>query len=493
MHILCVLAGIMIPSSSSAFRVGGNRLQLLLMPETGTLTRVSSRNNGNILSIRGGSILKGNEIYVKKVLRPRPKFLNVFVILRYLSSVSVVYSFWLCIKSTGEPYRQAMKELGFHPTSLSSSFTSLDEIFARQIAMSRGDIIPSPFLPGWQPLTLSVISAFLFLATVLLPKWFIELDVLSRFSTVRSFPFISSNDIRSKIHEELSSVFCNSSVLISLPENERIQSNQHVSIKKLCRIEERCTSINEGSVNKSLYLNPYDHYVDLNQRRMYIDLETGSCLDGGPICFSDIDNSFQVQELVSNQFITGLCTQEKLQAARDRYEAYSHVAIEQYRLWDSLIDRISSPLAVMKFVAHFTTLLEEPFWRFMFETMQTCYSHIRAARYSISSSLDLVKEVQNGELSRASIRVCALRSRHIYKSKSQTIKKAQKKYKWTKLSASQLLPGDVFHFLNSTENESSNDSDSHFIIPVDALLLEGSCICSEAALTGESGTFFLSA
>ena len=470
--------------SSLAFEDNPHRLEKF------TLKADLFRKHKYVLSLRGGydsNSSRENEIYVKKVLHPRPTFLNLFVALRYASSISLLHSIWLCMKSIGEPYHQTMIELGFHPIqtlSSSTTFSSLDKIFAKQIAINRGDIIPSPYLPGWQALTLSFVSFFFFFASILIPKWFVDLDVLSRFATVESFPSPVRHKTQSNAQEERKSIPSDASVLVHLPESERLHSDHYLSVQRLFCVDENVIPNGKREVSELLYLHPYKHFINLNQRRIYVDIDTGSCFDGGPIGFSDVEKSVTVKELVSAKFTSGLCTKTKLQIAQERYEKYSIIEIEQYKLWESIIDRISSPLSVMKFIAQFAMLLEEPFWRCAMEFGQTCFTHFRAAKYSISSSSDLTKEVENGEASRRRMKVRALRiDDKTYFNKHKT---RSNKCKWKELSASKLLPGDVFYFPDIYDNTSTSTADNGMVVPVDALLLEGNCICSEAALTGES-------
>lgn len=53
--------------------------------------------------------------------------------------------------------------------------------------------------------------------------------------------------------------------------------------------------------------------------------------------------------------------------------------------------------------------------------------------------------------------------------------------KWERLLGDLLLPGDVISI-----SRPAGAADGEGVVPADCLLLQGSCICEEAVLTGEA-------
>ena len=109
--------------------------------------------------LRGGSIHdkalpkftdEEDEICVRKIFRPRPKILNIFIIMRYCSCLIFLYFVTRCVASAGNPFNKSMMDLGFKPIQSHAddgrkaiSFSSLDLILAKQVALNSGEMIPS--------------------------------------------------------------------------------------------------------------------------------------------------------------------------------------------------------------------------------------------------------------------------------------------------------------------------------------------------------------
>lgn len=100
--------------------------------------------------------------------------------------------------------------------------------------------------------------------------------------------------------------------------------------------------------------------------------------------------------------------------------------------------------------------------------LNTLGQHYMNSRKSIVSAKELSKEIQGNVQDSSEQMFWTFRPG---KSKNGTMSKKD----WIKVSASKLLPGDIF-FLPSKD----------IMMPVDALLLEGVCLSQEAAITGES-------
>jgi len=99
------------------------------------------------------------------------------------------------------------------------------------------------------------------------------------------------------------------------------------------------------------------------------------------------------------------------------------------------------------------------------------------ARGAVGAARALMEEV-NGEDGGASEVVWACRPDAVGK---------RLRPRWEEVPVDELLPGDVFKFAEGEANGDGASSDTRRIaVPFDAVLIEGSIVVDEAALTGES-------
>ena len=61
---------------------------------------------------------------------------------------------------------------------------------------------------------------------------------------------------------------------------------------------------------------------------------------------------------------------------------------------------------------------------------------------------------------------------------------------WSSVPGEMLLPGDIFSVKRPSATQGKNEDDA--VVPADALLIGGSCICDEAVLTGALSCSFVS-
>ena len=324
-------------------------------------------------------------------------------------------------------------------------------------------------MPEFKDLGSVLACTFFFCSTLLLPKWFPELDAAARFSTVTSFEFNLEND------GEGSSIDPNSAhmALIYLPKDERVTSNLPFAVKEVNHCD-AFESLNSDDKH-DLFCHPYATFVEINERRIYFNETDGRCKDGGPIEFSGEKQASVSINYLLQKGKQGLSVDKDLIASQNRYGQYTEIKMTHSTLFDCFIERLSSPLSVMKLVANLTILLEEPLWRFLFETGQNLFNHLKAAKVSIEASKNLIEEVESNEKNYANLKVKMMRSSN----KKRSCVSKKHKIVWRNGRMHEIVPGDVFFF-------ESSELHAGMVMPVDALLLSGTCVCNEASLTGES-------
>jgi len=150
--------------------------------------------------------------------------------------------------------------------------------------------------------------------------------------------------------------------------------------------------------------------------------------------------------------------------SEERYKPYNQPKLATPTIMEAFSARISSPLVVVQLLGRFLTCLEEgP--RALIQGIATLGQHYINARQAIFSARYMAREVQANVKDTSSIEVMVLRS--------------GKNKGWTAKRAHDLVPGDIF-----TIDE--EDIKEDFIMPVDALILDGQSLVNEAVLTGES-------
>ena len=216
----------------------------------------------------------------------------------------------------------------------------------------------------------------------------------------------------------------------------------------------------QQSMMDSTYSYPTPYYFDLHHRRLYCDLVTGGTIDGGP----RLHQSTSLRDLVR---FKGLATKKLLTQSQGRYAAYSSLVLPTPTLRETFCERLASPLVVLQLLGKLLQVLEESIGASLISIAQTLGEHYWNARQSIVSAKELADEVQGNVQDSASLRIWVYRP-------SMTESKACHDG-WVELPAVELLPGDVFVWNRANE-----------VMPVDALILDGTCVTNEAVLTGET-------
>jgi len=366
-------------------------------------------------------------------------------LIQWAAIVAIFVSFLACLKSAGCPYAAAVYTT-VHGTSgnkpANTPLSPIDELLARRLAAASGDILPPPHLPNAPPLVGVLLSLALFIVATLFPKWFLSINVWMNHSPVD----ISSGNTTTKLRERTEE----GSVLsyVKVPRDERhLDGKSHL----LCELRKSASASQK-----------FPFYFDMHHKRFYYNpnVKQQQVVDGGPMLHSAVP----IRELAKAK---GLTTKASLMDAQEQFSAYNTLTLPAPTMAAAFLSRISSPLCVLQLVGKLLSALEEDLKSSAMSLATTLLHHYWNARRSIVSATELSKEVGDTVQNASRETVWALRASNKFKTKSSVV--------WKKLSAVELLPGDVF-VLNATAS----------IMPVDALLLEGSCVTNEAVLTGES-------
>jgi cation-transporting ATPase 13A1 len=434
---------------------------------------------------------------IKAILIPRK--ISIQQVIRLISAFLFTSSLLEALRTSGMPYTQAVKStLEAHGMKISEGegngliekISPLDEYFARKICQGENNLLPPKYFPASIPLAGLVLSMFVYVGLLILfPKWIIKFNVWMNFIRVDTDPDFYAHP-QQKEFDDITSIlqgraesgddkyyqsqFINRdtnpvganplsnstglAVLVQLSKQEREISSdgKSVEIRWLYRSEGRD--------------HPEPYFIEVGQRRVYIKLNLNSdrksvieCRNGGPTFYHDEDVSALIERGAS-----GLSNREAFDYACERYGAYNDLSLPIPTVEEAFISRLSSPLAVLQIVGRILTALEESLVPALMNILMTLGQHYMNAKRSIISAKELSSEIQGNVEGDLEIKFWTLRPK---------VSKKKKKWKstWIEIPSSQLLPGDVFYLPSSDT-----------MIPVDALLLEGSCIAQEAVVTGES-------
>jgi cation-transporting ATPase 13A1 len=310
-------------------------------------------------------------------------------------------------------------------------------MLAHKMAQANGDILPPPHLPTTMPLIGILTSLALWVAATLLPTWFTSLQVYMNHHMIDS-KSVSQEFLMELIRRNSNAV----SVFVKVPREQRhLERNakSHVTcpLHAIPKMDRKAA--------RHHHAHPHPFYFELSHRRIYYS--TDGITEGGPVLHSDVS----VRDLLR---MKGLKRRSELRLAQERFGPYNIMSLPSPTITMAFISRISSPLSVLQLMGHLLTALEEDFKSTLIGLGTTLSHHYWNARTSIVSAKQLAKEVQQSVVDVSEVWVF--------------------REDWEKISAVDVLPGDVF-VLNAPT-----------VMIADALLLEGSCVANEAFLTGES-------
>ena len=276
-------------------------------------------------------------------------------------------------------------------------------------------------------------------------------------------------------------------------------------------------------------------YIELNKRRIYVDINisekkqehfgdetyykiTTKCRDGSPT-FYKTETIEQLHSRLYNGIIHSSLSNSKskhkfskpskhslqlLERYQNQFEKYNKLSLPIPTIWQAFVARISSPLSIMQFLGKLLSILEDDSLApSILNILSTLGRYYWGAKKSIVSATELAKEIQgNVEDDAREDMYWTLRPVILQKKKeSKREKKASGfvsndmkvdivKNQWTLLPSSKILPGDVFCYppnsINKSQKQKISTLKTGTLMPVDALLLEGSCVALESVITGES-------
>lgn len=444
------------------------------------------------------------KLHVQAILIPRQT--SILKPLRVLSFLLINISLNYCTQTVGKPMEDSVRRILNMPNPTEGSSTIASKVNQLHIYMAKKllsstssstsvEMLPPPHLPSPLPLLGLFLSIILYLVgTILAPKWSVHIDAFLNYERID----LNDKDTIVDANKTLSSWFDQQKeddadpyyqtakkplvpgVLINDIHDESSKASAKGIICPLFLSPENKNESKETAFNSfEHYLDhPRRYYFEFSRKRYYYDpifhteadSSTPALIWGGPNL-----NELSVDELLSEKYVCGLNTESKLSRAIERYGSYSHISIPIPTLSAAVMSRFTSPLVALQIVGRLLSVLEdETIGKSVTNLMRLAFQHVSDAKHSIKAALTLASEVkENEDLCDIdnSITIWAVRC-------TATTKKT-----WVKVKPSDLFPGDVF--ILSTESGSSYFAPA-MIIPVDSLLLEGSCVTEEAALTGES-------
>ena len=425
-------------------------------------------------------------IIVQSILIPRQtSFLKP---LRFLSMLLLNISFNSCLQTSGKPLEDTVRRILNMPSPdttdiFASKVTPIHIYVAKKINTS--EILP----PGHLPSPLSLLGLFLSMilyigGTVLLPRWSVGVDVLLNYSQIDVQRDEAGSTLQNwfEENEEIDPYFTSASkkytpsVLVYDKETQK---------SKICSLM-RSPGYNddESEENNSHLQHPKRYYFELDKTRYYYDpLQPQDVVNGGPTL-----HKVPLTALLSNTYTNGLQSNAQLTYAYERYGPYSDISIPVPTLRDAFIQRITSPLVSLQLIGRLLSLIEEESLGRAFANLARLgFQHFNDARRGIASAKTLAEEVQ--ELDKTTdddeneSRFWTIRPVKATTEENE-LEDAEASSEWVQVSPKDLLPGDVF-VVAPIANAALHGSHS-LSFPVDALVLDGTCVTEEAALTGET-------
>eukprot|EP00984_Skeletonema_dohrnii_P012517 scaffold5093_cov108-Skeletonema_dohrnii-CCMP3373.AAC.2 len=444
---------------------------------------------------KSSSAITKPNIQVHAILLPRQT--SFLVPLRFLSFLLINVSLNACMQTSGKPLEDAVRKLLHMPVGAddpdSASFTSkvtpLHIYVAKKIATS-SLTLPPGHLPSPLPLLGLFLSIVLYVGgTVLTPLWYVNVHVLLNYERLQIndeheiSATINSNLLENWFYQndqgEMDPYYSSSkkhlvpAVLVYEEDASDKATNKPV-VCKLC--QSPGYDADEDSDETPYLLHPRRYYFELDRKRYYYDpsLQNEPLVSGGPTLHEASTSS-----LLSDKFTYGLRTKSQVERAEERFGSYSRITIPVPTLQSAFVQRMTSPLIALQMVGRILSLIEEDSIGRAFANMaRLIFQHFVDSKRSVAAAITLAEEAKLG------IDAIDGESSHQF----WAVRPNGEGSDWVLLSSSdELLPADIF-FIETNENGGKKNSNTKpsIVIPVDAMLLDGSCVTEEAALTGET-------
>lgn len=402
------------------------------------------------------------------------------------------------MQTSGKPLEDAVRKLLSMPNgsgneTRGSKVTPLHIYVAKKIAAGQTSLtLPPGHLPSPLPLLGLFLSIVLYVGgTMLTPLWnvnvlvFLNYERYSETSAIYAGRLLENWYYQNKEYEvdPYSSSNKHLAPAVLVYEDDTAETRTKASHKasnapivcKLFQSPEYGIDRDDQTDSREKHLNhPRRYYFELNQKRYYYDPSSLEPLfSGGPTLHKETLSS-----LLSNTFAQGLRSESQVERAKERYGSYSRITIPVPTLRSAFVQRMTSPLIALQMVGRILSLIEEEsIGRAFANIVRLVFQHFIDSKRSVTAAMTLAEEARLGTDADSE---CAY--------KFWAIRPKGAGSEWTMFSSSdELLPADVFFIeVNESYREKNSKPNSPIVIPVDALLLDGSCVTEEAALTGET-------
>jgi len=446
-------------------------------------------DNKSLLNTRSGDYTDQDinkhyspSLSVQAVLIPRDtSFLKP---LRFLSLLLLNISFNSCLQTKGKPFEDSIRKiLGMQTPSdendFASKVTPLHTYVARKIrSSSKTEMIPPSHLPAPLPLLALLLSIiFCIGGTILLPRWSVGVDVLLNYKQIDvqkdKQHILDASYALQQWFEDIDNSYYATSKPKKKPSVLVLDKETQKSI--ICPL--LCSpGYNDDRTEDDKHLqHPSRYYFELNNSRYYYDSTQSQCIvSGGPTLHN------APLSLLQDTACLGLQSNAQLDYAQERYLPYADISIPVPSLKEAFIQRLTSPLISLQLLGKLLSLIEEEsIGRALANLVRLGCQHFTDANRGIATAKHLAEEVK--ELDKTSDDVNEA-SRFFALRPLETEEKGIINTEWIQVSPKELLPGDLFVIASVAGKQHG----SSLPIPVDALLLDGTCVTEEAALTGES-------
>jgi len=399
------------------------------------------------------------------------------------------------MKTAGKPLEEAVRRVLDMPSptgvadSFASKVTPLHIYVAKKMSTptAKSEMLPPGHLPSPLPLLGFFLSVILYVGgTALLPRWNVRANVFLNYEKqhINNADYALQNWFDENNEDDIDPFYASSSKKHSTPAVLIYEvETQKVAVCPLFRSPGTDDNDREAKIESE---HPRRYYFELDQKRYYYDpifsanknSQSPAVVSGGPTI-----HEADLLTLLSNSYTRGLQSNAQLAYAQGRYAPYSDMTIPVPTLRGAFIQHISSPLVSLQLIGRLLSLIEEEsIGRALADLAKLGFQHFVDAKRNTASARVLAEEVKGmdktgNDMNGSKSRFWAVRP--VETTTAGNSGEDEAKAEWVQVSPKDLLPGDVFVIAQSQTSHT-------LTIPVDALLLEGTCVTEEAALTGES-------